>query len=319
MNYGFRLPAAFDNRPLKFEEFEALTPQTVYVSATPNDYELERSGGIFIDQVIRPTGLLDPPITVRDTDFPIDDLLEEIRYCTSRDERVLVTTLTKRMAEELTDYLIDKSVKTAYIHADVDTLERVKIMEGLRRGTYDVLVGINLLREGLDLPEVALVAILDADKEGFLRDRRSMTQTAGRAARNVNGRVIMYAKHITRSMQATIDETNRRRTKQMAYNVEHRIVPEQIRKQIGNDLSLLGKRRAETHHVTQVQAQTPSYVTQQEPLSPMMAAETMDVYGIERRIENLRKDMKKAAAALDFTTAAIIRDEMLRLEAQRQG
>ena len=319
VNYGFRLPAAFDNRPLKFEEFEALTPQTVYVSATPNDYELERSGGIFIDQVIRPTGLLDPPITVRDTDFPIDDLLEEIRYCTSRDERVLVTTLTKRMAEELTDYLIDKSVKTAYIHADVDTLERVKIMEGLRRGTYDVLVGINLLREGLDLPEVALVAILDADKEGFLRDRRSMTQTAGRAARNVNGRVIMYAKHITRSMQATIDETNRRRAKQMAYNVEHRIVPEQIRKQIGNDLSLLGKRRAETHHVTQVQAQTPSYVSQQEPLSPMMAAEKMDVYGIERRIENLRKDMKKAAAALDFTTAAIIRDEMLRLEAQRQG
>lgn len=315
VNYGFRLPAAFDNRPLKFEEFESLSPQTIYVSATPNDYELEQSGGVYIDQVIRPTGLLDPPILVRDTDFPIDDLLEEILYCTSHNERVLVTTLTKRMAEELTAYLIDKSIKTAYVHADVDTLERVEIMEGLRRGTYDVLVGINLLREGLDLPEVALVAILDADKEGFLRDRRSMTQTAGRAARNVNGRVIMYAKHITRSMQATIDETNRRRAKQMAYNAEHNIVPKQIQKQIGNDLALLGKARMETRSVPH--AYTPSPESTLQPLSQMVA-ETTEAYSIEIRIENLRKAMKKAAAELDFTTAALIRDEMLRLEAQRQ-
>lgn len=324
VNYGFRLPAAFDNRPLKFEEFEAMTPQTIYVSATPNDYELTKTGGVYIDQVIRPTGLLDPPIIVRDTDFPIDDLLDEIRYCTSRDERVLVTTLTKRMAEELTEYLIDKAVKTAYIHADVDTLERVKIMEDLRSGVYDVLVGINLLREGLDLPEVALVAILDADKEGFLRDRRSMTQTAGRAARNVNGRVIMYAKQITRSMQATIDETNRRRAKQMAYNEENHIVPKQIKKQIGNDLAVLGKARVEARDGRQAStAQNtaknadPYAIAAQAGFS--MAAENNDAYNLDTRIETLRNAMKKAAADLDFTTAALLRDEMLRLEAKRNS
>ena len=216
VNYGFRLPAAMDNRPLKFEEFQEMARQVIYVSATPADYEMEQAGGTYVDQVIRPTGLLDPPIEVRDTDFPVDDLLEEIRIAIKDNERTLVTTLSKRMAEELTEYLLGLGISTAYIHSDVDTLERVKIMEELRAGIYDVLVGVNLLREGLDLPEVALVAILDADKEGFLRDRRSMTQTAGRAARNVNGRVIMYAKKITESMQQTIDETNRSSLKQMA-------------------------------------------------------------------------------------------------------
>lgn len=326
VNYGFRLPAAMDNRPLKFDEFHELAKQVIYISATPADYELQESEGVVVDQVIRPTGLLDPPIEVRDTDYPVDDLMEEIRKCREQNERVLVTTLTKRMAEELTEYLLKHDVNTAYIHSDVDTLERVQIMEDLRRGIYDVLVGVNLLREGLDLPEVALVAILDADKEGFLRSARSLTQTAGRAARNVNGRVIMYAKEITQSMQQTIDETNRRRAKQIAYNKAHHMVPRPIIKPIeSNDLVEMQRQRqaakegGEDHRV-----QNGSAYTTPMPESIPQAAEPATVYGksasvdtaesVSQKRERLQKAMKKAAAAFDFITAAQLRDELLALD-----
>lgn len=334
VNYGFRLPAAMDNRPLKFEEFHEMARQVIYISATPADYELQESEGVVVDQVIRPTGLLDPIIEVRDTDYPVDDLMEEIRRSCEKDERVLVTTLTKRMAEELTEYLLKNGVNTAYIHSDVDTLERVQIMEDLRRGIYDVLVGVNLLREGLDLPEVALVAILDADKEGFLRSARSLTQTAGRAARNVNGRVIMYAKEITQSMQQTIDETNRRRSKQIAYNKAHHLTPRPIIKPIEtNDLVALQRERQATKEKgTEKTPSTKDYASLHAQLASVSyAAESADAYGkrsvapssrtaseldesISQKKERLQKAMKKAAAAFDFITAAQIRDELLALD-----
>jgi excinuclease ABC subunit B len=307
VEYGFRLPAAIDNRPLTFEEFESLTPQIIFVSATPADYELEKSEGVIVDQLIRPTGLLDPPIEVRPTLNQIDDLMEEIQQRVEKDERVLVTTLTKRMAEELTDYLSQNGIRCSYIHSDVETLERVKIMDELRSGVFDVLVGVNLLREGLDLPEVSLVAVLDADKEGFLRSHRSLTQTAGRAARNVNGKVIFYADKITESMQATIDETNRRREKQLKYNEEHGIIPQQIKKAKS---SALAKHAVPTTE-SQAYVEPDYYSIAAEPAAPYEVEEDL-----EKRIEKTRKAMMAAAKRLDFLEAAQLRDQLIVLESK---
>lgn len=303
VNYGFRLPAAKDNRPLTFEEFESKIGQTIFLSATPADYELAKSEGIVVDQLIRPTGLLDPEIEVRPSKHQVDDLMDEIHTRIKRGERVLVTTLTKRMAEELDDYLRRYGVSSAYIHSDIDTIERVKIMEDLRKGVYSVLVGVNLLREGLDLPEVSLVAILDADKEGFLRDKRSLTQTVGRAARHVNGKAILYADKITASMQATIDETNRRREKQIAYNEAHHITPTAIKKEISTSaLSALYKDpEAEKAKVEAAIREGWKNAEWQ----------TMSAKDLSKAIEKKRKNMLAAAKELDFTLAARLRDELL--------
>ena len=330
VDYGFRLQSALDNRPLRFEEFESLTNQMIYVSATPADYELEKSEGVIVEQVIRPTGLLDPVIKVRGTEHQIDDLLEEVEQRRQRNERVLVTTLTKRMAEELTDYMTKLNIKTAYIHSDVDTLDRIKILDDLRAGVYDVLVGVNLLREGLDLPEVSLVAILDADKEGFLRSHRSLTQTVGRAARNLNGMVIMYADKITDSMQLTIDETERRRAKQLAYNEAHGITPQAIVKArnhiVGLDLNSeenrqkqsapsrrdgkkQGKPVANPFVVPYENEYTTSVDIAADPVIPYMSKADM-----QRSITKMRAEMVAAAKRMEFMEAARLRDEILKLE-----
>ena len=304
VEYGFRLPAAMDNRPLKFEEFEAIQNQTIYVSATPADYELQNTEGVFVEQIIRPTGLLDPKIEVRPSLHQIDDLIEEIQLRVEKDERTLVTTLTKRMAEELTKYLSRISIRCRYIHSDVDTLERVEIMQDLRKGIFDVLIGVNLLREGLDLPEVSLVAILDADKEGFLRSHRSLTQTIGRAARNVSGIAIMYADKITKSMQLTIDETNKRREKQISYNKKNKITPTQINKKIDETLSRKAVASYQYNNaIKEVAEQDLQYLAKSE---------------IEKRIREKRKQMEEAAKSLDFIVAAQLRDEITVLKEQLQ-
>ena len=309
VEYGFRLPAAIDNRPLKFEEFEAITPEIIFLSATPADYELEKSEGVVVDQLIRPTGLLDPPIDVRPTLNQIDDLMEEIQLRVEKDERVLVTTLTKRMAEELTDYLTEHSVRCNYIHSDVETLDRVKIMDDLRNGLYDVLIGVNLLREGLDLPEVSLVAILDADKEGFLRSHRSLTQTVGRAARNVNGRAIFYADRMTESMRKTMEETERRREKQIEYNTLHGITPTQISK-LKRDSSL--GQFAKT-------AEPDAYIEPDFFYGNVAEPDVAEHYGdskedLKKLIEKTRRLMNQAAKKLEFMEAAQLRDQLIMLE-----
>lgn len=311
VDYGFRLPAAIDNRPLTFEEFQELTHRTIYVSATPAEFELEESGGTIVEQIIRPTGLPDPIIEVRPEEHQIDDLVHEIHLRIERDERTLVTTLTKRMAEELSEHLAEMGIRTEYIHSEVVTIRRVEIMEGLRRGDFDVLVGVNLLREGLDLPEVSLVAILDADKEGFLRNHRSLTQTAGRAARNVNGMVIMYASKVTPSMQLTIDETNRRRQKQLAFNKKYGIVPKQIIKKSASILDLTGPSRGGIESKA-----TKEYRLQSE--QQKVAERSFDYLSketLEERISATRKAMEEAARVLDFVSAAQYRDELFELQA----
>ena len=321
VEYGFRLPAAFDNRPLRFEEFHDLIHQIIYVSATPADFELAESEGVVVEQLIRPTGLLDPEIEVRPSENQIDDLMNEIVIRAEKEERVLVTTLTKRMAEELTEYLLNHDIRTAYIHSDVASLDRIKIINDLRAGVYDVLVGVNLLREGLDLPEVSLVAILDADKEGFLRSHRSLTQTAGRAARNVNGKVIMYADNITESMQKTIDETMRRRTKQLKYNEENNITPTQIVKAIKGTLPVGGESNltAQTASIGRNVGQ--AYV---EPNNGVLFAADpivakMSKAQLEKSIANTTILMKQAAKDLDFLQAAQYRDEIIRLQKELEG
>ena len=318
VEYGFRLPAAFDNRPLKFEEFHDLMHQVIYISATPANYEIEEAEGVVVEQIIRPTGLLDPEIEVRPSENQIDDLMDEILTRINRHERVLVTTLTKRMAEELTEYLLNHEIKANYIHSDVATLDRVKIMNDLRAGVYDVLVGVNLLREGLDLPEVSLVAILDADKEGFLRSHRSLTQTAGRAARNVNGKVIMYADTITESMQKTIEETARRRSIQLKYNEEHHIIPKQIEKKIGSTLAFSSQtNNNEKEDIRQNSKYKDIYL---EPEAGAFAADPivkrMSKAELEKSIANTTSLMKQAAKDLDFIQAAQYRDEIIRLQNQ---
>ena len=318
VEYGFRLPAAFDNRPLKFEEFHDLMHQVIYISATPANYEIEEAEGVVVEQIIRPTGLLDPEIEVRPSENQIDDLMDEILTRINRHERVLVTTLTKRMAEELTEYLLNHEIKANYIHSDVATLDRVKIMNDLRAGVYDVLVGVNLLREGLDLPEVSLVAILDADKEGFLRSHRSLTQTAGRAARNVNGKVIMYADTITESMQKTIDETARRRSIQLKYNEEHHIIPKQIEKKIGSTLAVSSQTNNNgKEDIRQNSKYKDVYL---EPEAGAFAADPivkrMSKAELEKSIANTTALMKQAAKDLDFIQAAQYRDEIIRLQNQ---
>ena len=307
VDYGFRLPAAQDNRPLTFDEFQGMVNQVIYVSATPADYELEQSGGVVVEQLIRPTGLLDPGVEVRPTMTQVDDLMEEVHRRIEQKERTLVTTLTKRMAEELTEYLLGHGISTAYIHSDVATLDRVRIMDELRAGKYDVLVGVNLLREGLDLPEVSLVAIFDADKEGFLRSHRSLTQTVGRAARNVNGRAILYADHITESMAKTIEETDYRRHKQLLYNESHHIVPQQIRKDRTMDDLLARQQAGETRAYVE-----PEHTVDQvaEPTLELMTPEQL-----RKAIDSIRRQMQEAARKLDFVEAAHLRDEMLRMMA----
>ena len=315
VEYGFRLPAALDNRPLKFEEFRGLVDQVIYVSATPSDFELRESGGVMVEQVIRPTGVLDPEIEVRPTQGQIDDLLEEVIKRGDQDERILITTLTKRMAEELTEHLDKMNVRCRYIHSDVDTIERVEILRQLRNGDFDALIGVNLLREGLDLPEVSLVAILDADKEGFLRSERSLTQTAGRAARNVNGRVVMYADKITKSMQKTIDETDRRRRKQIAYNEEHGITPQDIRKSKEGMLDGSGIEQADrSEGMEQKPAKAYAGPEDDSNMAADPVVEYMSAEQLRNSIEETRKGMEKAAQDLDFMQAASLRDEMYRLQ-----